>query len=88
MQGGLRNKVHPEPLPSFADRKPSRALCALPLQGRASPYTINAAITPRRDTFVEQITLPHMTKSLLKAAPPGQEFLWWAMPTLHFPANL
>ena len=50
-------------------RQASRTLDATPLQGRASPYTINDAITPRRDVFVEQITLPRAIRSRLEAAP-------------------
>ena len=41
--GGLRRKAHPEPLPSFADRKDLRTFYAPPLQSRASLDTINGA---------------------------------------------
>ena len=50
-------------------RQASRTLDATPLQGSASPYTINDAITPWRDAFVEQITLPRAIRSRLEAAP-------------------
>ena len=42
-QGGLQNKVHPEPLPSLRRRSGLPNFGSPPLEGRASPYTINAA---------------------------------------------
>jgi hypothetical protein len=49
-QGGLRRKAHPEPLPSFVQRKVPRTFSRTSAR---RPSTINATITPRRDAFAD-----------------------------------
>ena len=43
--------------PTVTGRSPELSTTT-PLEGRACPTTINGAITPWRDAFAEQITLP------------------------------
>jgi len=55
---GLRRKAHPEPLRSLDERSDLQAYHAAPPEVLASLSTINSAITPRRDAFAEQTSLP------------------------------
>jgi len=79
-QGGLRRKAHPEPLPSFADRKAFGTFYASPVQGRASLDTINGA-TMR----LCRADLPAAPFNRGQKAPPtGLQLVWWAVPTLPY----
>jgi len=83
-QGGLRRKAHPEPLPSFADRKAFGTFYASPVQGRASLDTINGAITPWRDTFAEQTSLPRHSIAARKPLPQGYSLSGGQCPPLPY----